>query len=56
MSKKTNVLDESDSLITEIESSLEKNLAKRREEIERELEGRIRQEKEEKERRLSAGE
>ncbi len=37
MSKKTNVLDESDSLITEIESSLEKNLAKRREEIEREL-------------------
>ena len=54
MSKKTNVLDESDSLITEIESSLEKNLAKRREEIERELEARIRQEKEESERRLSA--
>jgi len=53
MKKITNVLDESNSLITEIESNLDLTLAKRREEIERELQARIQREKEESERKLS---
>lgn len=53
MKPQKNVLDESNSFIREIESNLEKTLAKRKEEIARELEERIRKEKEESERRLS---
>jgi len=53
MTTHKNVLDESQSFIQEIESNLEKTLAKRREEIERDLQARIQKEKEESERRLS---
>ncbi len=53
MTPKTNTLDDSNSFIQEIETNLEKTLAKRREEIERELQERIRREKEESDRKLS---
>ncbi|MCX6565567.1 MAG: hypothetical protein NTW38_03955 [Candidatus Aminicenantes bacterium] len=53
MKKKMNVLDESNTLITEIETNLDKTLARRREEIEQELQARIQQEKEESERKLN---
>jgi len=53
MKTQTNVLDESNSFIQEIESNLEKTLAKRKEEIERDLQERIQKEKEESERRMS---
>jgi len=53
MNKKMSVLDESSTLISEIETNLDKTLAKRREEIERELQARIQREREASERKLS---
>jgi len=53
MKKKMSVLDESNTLISEIETNLDKTLAKRREEIEQELQARIQREREESERKLS---
>jgi len=53
MTPKTNTLDESNSFILEIETNLEKTLAKRKEEIERDLQERIQREKEESDRKLS---
>ena len=53
MKKKMNVLDESNTLISEIETNLDKTLAKRREEIERELQARIQKEREESERKMN---
>ena len=53
MTPKKNALDESTSIIEEIESNLEKVLQKRRGDIERELQEKIRKEKEESERKLS---
>jgi hypothetical protein len=50
---KTNALDDSHDFILEIESNLEKTLAKRKEEIERDLQERIRKEKDESDRKLS---
>lgn len=52
MTPKSNALDESNTLIQEIESNLEKTLAKKREEIERSLQERIRREKEESDKKL----
>jgi len=54
MTPKSNALDESNSLIQEIESGLEKTLLKKREELERDLQERIRKEKEESDRKLVA--
>lgn len=53
MTPKNDALDESASIIEEIESNLEKVLQKRRGDIERDLQERIRKEKEESERKLS---
>ncbi|MHB8053903.1 MAG: hypothetical protein ACYDH3_01420 [Candidatus Aminicenantales bacterium] len=53
MNPKTDVLDESNSFIKEIENNLEKTLAKRKEEIALDLQARIQREKDESERRLS---
>jgi hypothetical protein len=53
MTPKNNAMDDSASIIEEIESNLEKVLQKRRGDIERELQEKIRKEKEESERKLS---
>jgi len=53
MTPKNDVLDQSASIIDEIETNLERVLQKRREDIERELQEKIRKEKEESERKLS---
>ena len=53
MTPKNDVLDESASIIEEIETNLERVLQKRRGDIERELQEKIRREKEESERKLS---
>ncbi len=53
MTPKGDALEESTAIIREIETSLEDNLRKRREEIERELEERLRREREESEKKLS---
>jgi hypothetical protein len=53
MTPKDDVLDESASIIDEIETNLERVLQKRREDIGRELQEKIRMEKEESERKLS---
>lgn len=54
MTPKGDALEESTAIIREIETNLEENLRRRREEIARELEQKLRREREESEKRLSA--